>query len=140
MKEFQRRLGFLPNGMVEPKTSQAIQSALGSSLPGATSWLKMFKTIQDALFAEKAADLDRLAFLDRGMDEVKLGDFPLSPRAEIRRVAVAKSHPRHPSFLADQGHGVTLVSTADPMGLFQPDIQQSVFAFTGPAGLRFHGG
>ena len=62
VKEFQRRLGFLPNGKDDPKTSQAIQSALGLSLPGPTSWLKMVKTIQESLFAEKAADPDRPGF------------------------------------------------------------------------------
>jgi hypothetical protein len=75
-KDFQRRLGFLANGQVDAQINQAIESALGSSLPGATSCFKTFKKIQDDLFAQKAADRDHMAFPDRGIDAVKPGDVP----------------------------------------------------------------
>jgi hypothetical protein len=120
VNDFQRRLGFLPDGKVDDKINQAIQSALGSAIPGGSSCFKAFKKIQDDLFAQKAADADHLAFLDRGIDEVKPGDYPSLPKRKFPESPFKKQIPNYPLSLQVKPDGLTLVAPADPAGLFQP--------------------
>ncbi|MEB3316677.1 MAG: peptidoglycan-binding domain-containing protein [Cyanobacteriota bacterium] len=119
LRDFQRRLGFFPDGKVAAVINQAIQSALGSPIPGANSCFQAFKTIQDNLFAQKAADANHLAFLDRGIDEVKPGDYPSLPKRTFPESPFKKQIPNYPFSLRVKPDGLTLVAPADPAGLFQ---------------------
>jgi peptidoglycan hydrolase-like protein with peptidoglycan-binding domain len=42
VKDFQRRLGLVPDGKIGPITNQAISSTLGGNVPGGTSFFKSF--------------------------------------------------------------------------------------------------
>lgn len=120
VKDFQRRLGLVPDGQVGPKTTQAISSSLGGDIPGGTSFFKKFKQIQDDMFTAHTADAEHFAFLDRGIDAVKPGDLTILPKRQTPESPFKKEIPHYPDALNSKPDGNSLVSPAEPASAFQP--------------------
>lgn len=120
VKDFQRRLGLVPDGKIGPKTNQAISSALGGNVPGGTSFFKRFKQIQDDMFAAHTADAEHFAFLDRGIDALRLGDLRALPKRQTPESPFKKEIPHYPDALTIKPDGNSLVCLAQPASAFQP--------------------
>lgn len=132
VKDFQSRDSQLvANGIVESKTSTAIQSALSRTPFSPFSFFVKFKRIQDQMFANGAANNEHFAFLDRGIDEVKSGKVQLkpgevssSPTDEIPsnrntpESILKKEIPHYPDYLLIKPDHSTLLAHPDQSGKF----------------------
>ena len=109
VKDFQRRLGLVPDGKVGTTTSATIVSALATPTPGASSCFKRFKAIQDEMFAQDAADYEHMAFQDRGIHEVRPRDDPALPNRQFPESPFKKEIANYPDALRIHSDGSTLV-------------------------------
>jgi hypothetical protein len=72
------------------------------------------------MFAAHTADAEHFAFLDRGVDALRLGDLRALPKRQTPESPFKKEIPHYPDALTIKPDGNSLVCPAEPASAFQP--------------------